>query len=75
MNDKMPDASLNWRKSSYSGSNSDTSDCVEVAFIPNGDGAHIRDSKDPAGGMFCLSVEGWRGFLAAVPSIGVPQAD
>ena len=64
---------LVWRKSSASGPYSDN--CVEVAFVPSGDVAHIRDSKDPAGGMFSLSVEGWQGFLAAVPTIGAPQTD
>ena len=41
--------SSNWRKSSYSGTESD---CVEVAF---GAGcAAIRDSKDPEGGVLVL---------------------
>ena len=75
MNEKMPDGPLTWRKSSYSGNDPDKTNCVEVAFVPSGDVAHIRDSKDPAGGMFSLSVEGWQGFLAAVPTIGAPQTD
>lgn len=75
MNDKMPDAPLTWRKSSYSGNDSDTTNCVEVAFVPSADGVCVRDSKDPDGGMFSLPADGWRSFLAAVPAIGVPRAN
>ncbi|HKN53073.1 MAG TPA: DUF397 domain-containing protein [Amycolatopsis sp.] len=50
-----------WRKSSHSGGGND---CVEVAFV--GDGAAVRDSKDPDGGAFRLTASGWRGLLAVV---------
>lgn len=54
---------LNWFKSSYSGTNN--GECVEVAFTGDG-GAAVRDSKDPEGGMFRLSGEGWKALLAAM---------
>ncbi|MYW90503.1 DUF397 domain-containing protein [Amycolatopsis rubida] len=69
-----PSVPLNWQKSSYSGGDSDKTDCVEVAFAPSGDGAFVRDSKDPEGGMFRLSREGWRAFLTAASKIEVPPA-
>ncbi|MEW2508302.1 DUF397 domain-containing protein [Amycolatopsis sp. NPDC047767] len=73
MSDKMPDAPLKWRKSSYSGNDTDKTDCVEVAFAPNGDGAFVRDSKDPEAGAFTLPATGWRGFLTSVSKIQVPR--
>ena len=42
--------SASWRKSSYSGTQSD---CVEVAF--GSTQAAVRDSKDPNGGVLVLS--------------------
>ncbi|MEV8609544.1 DUF397 domain-containing protein [Amycolatopsis sp. NPDC051373] len=75
MSDKMPDAPLTWRKSSYSGNDTDKTDCVEVAFDPNGAGAFVRDSKDPAGGAFTLPATGWRGFLASVSKVQVSPAE
>jgi hypothetical protein len=41
--------SANWRKSSYSGTESQ---CVEVAF--GSERAAVRDSKDPTGGALVL---------------------
>ncbi|MFD9891083.1 DUF397 domain-containing protein [Amycolatopsis sp. NPDC059027] len=60
----MPDTELSrahWRKSSHSGGGND---CVEIAFV--GDGAAVRDSKDPEGGAFRLPASGWQGLLAAL---------
>ena len=51
-----------WRKSSYSGGGGN--ECVEVAVV--GDGAAVRDSKDPRGGFFVVPDVGWSVFLAAV---------
>ena len=51
-----------WRKSSYSGGNND---CVEMAHPRRGE-AMVRDSKNPAGGVLCLSGEMFAGLLAAV---------
>ncbi|MEV8610321.1 DUF397 domain-containing protein [Amycolatopsis sp. NPDC051373] len=53
---------LSWFKSSHSGTNN--GECVEAAFT--GDGAAVRDSKDPEGGSFRLPAQGWQAFLEAV---------
>ncbi|EIE99668.1 DUF397 domain-containing protein [Saccharomonospora glauca] len=53
-------ARLEWRKSSYSGGGND---CVEVALTA--DGAAVRDSKNPSGGMLTLSGSQWDALLAA----------
>lgn len=42
---------INWRKSSYSGSSNDEM-CVEVADLLSGIG--IRDSQDPDGGRLMV---------------------
>jgi len=78
MTDWMPDSSneeLVWLKSSHSGGEADKTDCVEVAFLPRGAGAAVRDSKDPEGGMFRLPPEGFRGLLASVQQHQVPPAE
>jgi hypothetical protein len=54
---------LAWRKSRRS--NSDNSNCVEVASLPDGDFA-VRDSKDKAGPMLRLTAERWRQFTAEI---------
>ena len=43
---------INWRKSSYSGSSNDEM-CVEVAELMSGIG--IRDSQDPDGGRLVVN--------------------
>jgi hypothetical protein len=43
---------LAWRKSSRSGSSSDNSACVEVAFA--GPVVAVRDSKNPAAGTLAF---------------------
>jgi hypothetical protein len=54
---------LNWRRSSFSGSNSQN--CVEVARnLPRA--VAVRDSKDPEGPRLVISPAGWRGFTASV---------
>ena len=57
----------NWRKSSYSGTESD---CVEVAF--NAEHAAIRDSKDPSGGTLVLAPAS---FAALVVQAGAQGAE
>lgn len=54
---------LAWRKSSYSGGGND---CVEVAFTRSG--TAVRDSKNPGGGMLCMTVSEWDVLLLAARS-------
>ncbi|MET8847487.1 DUF397 domain-containing protein [Amycolatopsis sp. NPDC004625] len=51
-----------WRKSSYSGQ--EGNECVEVAIL--GEGAAVRDSKDPGGGHFVVPDAAWTAFLTEV---------
>ncbi|NVI91848.1 DUF397 domain-containing protein [Actinomadura sp. BRA 177] len=46
---------IQWRKSSYSGSANDDV-CVELGRLAPGGGVGVRDSKDPGGGHLTLSV-------------------
>ncbi|MFF7455975.1 DUF397 domain-containing protein [Kitasatospora sp. NPDC008115] len=55
-------ASLIWRKSSYSGAQSD---CVEVAVGLSG-AVPVRDSKDPGGPALVFAAEAWASFVAGV---------
>ena len=60
---------MNWRKSSYSGSNS--GNCVEVAAK---DHVLIRDSKNPDGTVLRFTPDTWRRFAARVKrSLAHPQ--
>lgn len=54
---------LTWRKSSYSGGGND---CVEVAFT--GDGAALRDSKNPTAGALAVPAAEWDVLLEAARS-------
>ncbi|MER0445865.1 DUF397 domain-containing protein [Streptomyces sp. Edi4] len=61
----IPDAASlsGWRKSSHSGSDSDS--CVEVVdAYPTG--VPVRDSKAPNGPALVFPVRGWSSFVAAV---------
>ncbi|KJS53314.1 hypothetical protein VM98_26055 [Streptomyces rubellomurinus subsp. indigoferus] len=53
---------LVWRKSSFSGAQSN---CVEIAgdLI---DAVPVRDSKDPEGPALLFTAEAWTSFLAGV---------
>ncbi|WP_373291888.1 DUF397 domain-containing protein [Nocardia pneumoniae] len=51
-----------WFKSSYSGSQSD---CVEVAWLPEGS-VGVRDSKNPTGPALVFSHGEWDAFTAGV---------
>lgn len=51
-----------WFKSSWSHANSD---CVEVAFLDEGN-VGIRDSKNPTGPALVVSLSEWDAFVAGV---------
>lgn len=53
------EVALDWRKSSYSDDGG--GNCVEIATCPNI--IHIRDSKNPNGGIVTVSDSAWRTFL------------
>ncbi|WP_432094293.1 DUF397 domain-containing protein [Streptomyces sp. bgisy100] len=48
-----------WAKSSHSGG--EGGDCVEVAAAPAA--VHVRDSKDPDGGVLCFAPDAWSAFV------------
>ena len=52
---------LQWRKSSFSGSNGGA--CVEVAELPDG-GRAVRDSKNPDGARLAFTAGEWAAFVA-----------
>ncbi|GAA2786582.1 DUF397 domain-containing protein [Streptomyces showdoensis] len=52
---------LAWFKSSYS-SNSEGTDCVEVAAAPGT--VHVRDSKDADGARLGFGRDAWAGFVS-----------
>jgi hypothetical protein len=54
---------LNWRKSSYSGSNG--GQCVEVAAPGR---ILVRDSTNPDRGRLGFSTQAWRAFTARIKS-------
>ena len=54
---------INWRKSSYSGSSNDEM-CVEVGELANS--VAIRDSKDPDGGHLMMSGDQFRRLLQQI---------
>ncbi len=70
------EATLNWRKSSYSGTNGGcvevawrkssysgtNGDCVEVA--PAAAGVAVRDSKNTTGPTLSFPTNDWRSFIA-----------
>lgn len=55
------ETSLQWFKSSYSGGN--TTECVEVASIP--DGTAVRDSKRPDERHLRFGSQAWARFVGA----------
>jgi hypothetical protein len=59
-----------WRRSSYSTSEGQSGNCVEVAF--SGAGVAVRDSKRPAGGALVVSPVAWDQFIAAQRSTRTP---
>ncbi|MFE4974683.1 DUF397 domain-containing protein [Kitasatospora sp. NPDC056651] len=57
-------ADLIWRKSSFSGAQSN---CVEIATGVT-DVVPVRDSKDPGGPALLFAADAWVSFLAGVKS-------
>jgi Domain of unknown function (DUF397) len=58
-------SSVNWRKSSYSGSGGQQNGCVEVARRLPG-GVAVRDSKDPDGPRVIFTPADWQAFTRQV---------
>lgn len=55
-------AELRWTKSSLTQKEA----CVEWAFIDDGRGVHVRDSKDPAGPVLRFARAEWDAFVSGV---------
>ncbi|WP_280258754.1 DUF397 domain-containing protein [Nocardia wallacei] len=53
---------VNWFKSSHSGGQTE---CVEVAWLPNGD-VGVRDSKNPTGPVLTFTPGEWDAFAQEV---------
>ncbi|MFD0692182.1 DUF397 domain-containing protein [Actinomadura fibrosa] len=53
-----------WRKSSRSGTDAGTSDCVEVARLARNIG--VRDSERPRGAHLLLAASTWHAFARDV---------
>jgi hypothetical protein len=58
-------ATLQWFKSSYSGSQG--GDCVEVASHDSA--VHVRDSKTPDGPILTVAADTWSDFLTRFGSV------
>jgi hypothetical protein len=59
---QQPDiTTLQWRKSSYSGSGNN---CVEVASVAGA--CAVRDSKNPDGGHLVFDAEDWEAFISGI---------
>ncbi len=56
------DSNLRWWKSTRSGGSG--GNCVEVAATSPA--WHVRDSKDPDGGLLAVTPEAWSAFIASV---------
>ncbi|MFJ6072625.1 DUF397 domain-containing protein [Streptomyces sp. NPDC093065] len=54
-------SNVEWRKSSYSGSNG--GECVEVAESCPAGTVPVRDSKNPAGPVVTLGARAWQAFV------------
>ncbi|MFB8084389.1 DUF397 domain-containing protein [Streptomyces sp. NPDC055992] len=53
---------LEWFKSSYSDSSSNSNECVEVAAAPGS--VHVRDSKDLSVSPLAFGESAWAGFVS-----------
>ncbi|MFJ9454992.1 DUF397 domain-containing protein [Kitasatospora sp. NPDC101447] len=61
-------ADLSWRKSSFSGAQSN---CVEIAVGVTGV-VPVRDSKDPDGPTLLFRADAWSSFLSGVKAEEFP---
>lgn len=67
MIDDLPEPDEGWFfTSKWSGNDPSKTDCVQVAFAPDGSGAFLRDSKAPEDGYFRVKRSAWNGLLAVV---------
>jgi hypothetical protein len=64
--------SATWIKSSYSGPTG--GNCVEIAFLPDGDVA-MRNSRQPSGPMLVFTQAEWMAFLGGARNgeFGIPS--
>ncbi|WP_431959733.1 DUF397 domain-containing protein [Actinacidiphila sp. bgisy160] len=60
-----------WRKSTYS--DTEGSNCVEVATTPHG--VRVRDSKDPDGPSLSFTPAAWTEFLRDVGRDAAPPSE
>jgi Domain of unknown function (DUF397) len=54
-------SALNWRKSSYSGSNG--GNCIEIAASGR---VLVRDTKDREGAVLAFTPDAWAAFAASI---------
>ncbi|MFE2046909.1 DUF397 domain-containing protein [Streptomyces sp. NPDC059459] len=54
-------SNVEWRRSSYSGSNG--GECVEVAEGHPTDSVPVRDSKNPSGPVVTVGAHAWQAFV------------
>lgn len=67
MIDDLPEPEEGWFFTPQrSGNDPSKTDCVEVAFAPDGSGAFLRDSKAREEGYFRIRPSAWNGLLAVV---------
>lgn len=61
--EKADSTTVQWRKSSHSGSGNN---CVEVAGMAAA--VAVRDSKNPDGGHLVFSAGDWKAFISSIKS-------
>ncbi|WP_217165276.1 DUF397 domain-containing protein [Streptomyces sp. AC512_CC834] len=61
MRSRTAPSNVEWRKSSYSGSNG--GECVEVAENCPIGSVPVRDSKNPAGPVVTVGAHAWQTFV------------
>jgi hypothetical protein len=61
MRPRTAQRNVEWRKSSYSGSNG--GECVEVADGCPAGAVPVRDSKNPSGPVLTIGAPAWQAFV------------